>query len=74
MMMIVMRLVMMMVAIQANEKMQHDEDDNCVRTVYCVARMYNIHPGYTCTGCHNPLQPCSRAARKWRENEEMDEE
>ena len=22
-------------------------------------------------GCHNPLQPCSRAARKWRENEEM---
>ena len=22
-------------------------------------------------GCHNPLQPCSRAARKWRKNEEM---
>ena len=23
-------------------------------------------------GCHNPLQPGSRAARKWRENEEME--
>ena len=23
------------------------------------------------TGCHNPLQPCSRAARKWIKNKEM---
>ena len=23
------------------------------------------------SGCHNPLEPWSRAARKWRENEEM---
>ena len=28
--------------------------------------MYNIH-----AGLHESLQPCSRAARKWRENEEM---
>ena len=26
---------------------------------------------YKQAGCHNPLQPCSRAARKWRKNEEM---
>ena len=27
---------------------------------------------YFLTGLRNLLQPCSRAARKWRENEEMD--
>ena len=26
---------------------------------------------YLSTGLHESLQPCSRAARKWRENEEM---
>ena len=27
---------------------------------------------YSGTGFRNLLQPCSRAARKWRENEEME--
>ena len=32
--------------------------------------------GHVCipAGCHNLLQPCSRAARKWGENEEMERE
>ena len=27
--------------------------------------------GWYLAGLHESLQPCSRAARKWRENEEM---
>ena len=27
--------------------------------------------GYPLAGLHESLQPCSQAARKWRENEEM---
>ena len=38
----------------------------------CVLRL--CFWGNLTTGLRNLLQPCSRAARKWRENEEMERE
>ena len=36
---------------------------------FCTTSALLLH--YSCTGLQESLQPCSRAARKWRENEEM---
>ena len=36
--------------------------------------MYKFFSAQMYAGLRNLLQPCSRAARKWRENEEMDRE
>ena len=38
--------------------------------IIAVTTAINIKGGEG-AGCHNPLQPSSRAARKWRKNEEM---
>ena len=37
---------------------------------YCRKKL-NIHRNYIEAGLRNPLEPWSRAARKWRENEKM---
>ena len=54
---IVMNMVIMMI-------MKDDYADEVRKQMYLFLSLH-------WSGLHESLQPCSRAARKWRENEEM---